>query len=217
MIFLSLWKMRIKKMRIKLSKNIIVLLLCLLFPLKPLYSDLKVLSPEEYVSHVAQETLDILGDKKFNTDKKINNIADIFLSNLAVREISLFVLGPHRRNLTSDQKEEYINLIKRFVSEIYSIRLSSFPSGDFSILGTTDTGRSGIIVKTLIKFSDDPSPTKIDWRLIKNKNGDFKIFDIRVVGVWMAQEQRSTFTSFLSKNNGDIEKLMERLKKQLDK
>ena len=31
----------------------------------------------------------------------------------------------------------------------------------------------------------------------------------------MAQEQRSTFTSFLSKNNGNIDKLMDRLKKQL--
>ncbi len=203
-------------MRISMNKKIIVLLLCLLFPFKLLYADFKALSPEEYVGLIAQETLDVLEDKKSNSDEKIKNITNIFLSNLAVREISLFVLGPYRRNLTSDQREEYIKLIKRFVSEIYSIRLASFPSGDFSILGSTDTGRSGIIVKTLIQFLDDPNPTKIDWRIIKNKNGDYKIFDIRVIGVWMAQEQRSTFTSFLSKNNGNIDKLMDRLRKQLD-
>jgi ABC-type transport system involved in resistance to organic solvents, auxiliary component len=200
-----------------MNKKIIVLLLCLLFPFKSIYADFKALSPEEYVGLIAQETLDVLEDKKSNSDEKIKNITNIFLSNLAVREISLFVLGPYRRNLTSDQREEYIKLIKRFVSEIYSIRLASFPSGDFSVLGSNDTGRSGIIVKTLIQFLDDPNPTKIDWRIIKNKNGDFKIFDIRVIGVWMAQEQRSTFTSFLSKNNGDIDKLMDRLRKQLDR
>ena len=199
-----------------MNKKIIVLLLCLLFPFKLLYADFKALSPEEYVGLIAQETLDVLEDKKSNSDEKIKNITNIFLSNLAVREISLFVLGPYRRNLTSDQREEYIKLIKRFVSEIYSIRLASFPSGDFSVLGSNDTGRSGIIVKTLIQFLDDPNPTKIDWRIIKNKNGDYKIFDIRVIGVWMAQEQRSTFTSFLSKNNGNIDKLMDRLRKQLD-
>ena len=203
-------------MRISMNKKIIVLLLCLLFPFKLLYADFKALSPEEYVGLIAQETLDVLEDKKSNSDEKIKNITSIFLSNLAVREISLFVLGPYRRNLTSDQREEYIKLIKRFVSEIYSIRLASFPSGDFSVVGSNDTGRSGIIVKTLIQFLDDPNPTKIDWRIIKNKNGDFKIFDIRVIGVWMAQEQRSTFTSFLSKNNGNIDKLMDRLRKQLD-
>ena len=203
-------------MRISMNKKIIVLLLCLLFPFKLLYADFKALSPEEYVGLIAQETLDVLEDKKSNSDEKIKNITNIFLSNLAVREISLFVLGPYRRNLTSDQREEYIKLIKRFVSEIYSIRLASFPSGDFSVVGSNDTGRSGIIVKTLIQFLDDPNPTKIDWRIIKNKNGDYKIFDIRVIGVWMAQEQRSTFTSFLSKNNGNIDKLMDRLRKQLD-
>ena len=199
-----------------MNKRIIVLLLCLLFPFKLLFADFKVSSPEEYVGLIAQETLYVLGDNKSNSDEKIKNITSIFLSNLAVREISLFVLGPYRRNLTSDQKEEYIKLIKRFVSEIYSIRLASFPSGDFSVVGSNDTGRSGIIVKTLIQFLDDPNPTKIDWRIIKNKNGDYKIFDIRVIGVWMAQEQRSTFTSFLSKNNGNIDKLMDRLRKQLD-
>jgi len=198
-------------------KKILPLFVLFFFlPFNSVFSDDKVLSPEEYVTYLAQDTLDVLGNKSKNTDEKVASITDIFLSNLAVREISLFVLGPYRRNLDSGQKTKYINLIKRFVSEIYSIRLASFPSGGFSILSTTDNGRSGIIVKTLIQFSNDPNPTKIDWRLIKKQDGNFKIFDIRVVGIWMAQEQRSTFTSFLSKNGGDIDKLMDRLEEQLN-
>ena len=179
-------------------------------------ADYKISSAEDYVSLIAQETINILGNKEQNIEDKINNISNIFLSNLAVREISLFVLGPYRRNLTTDQTEEYINLIKRFVSEIYSIRLASFPNGAFTIVNANDKGRSGIIVKTLIQFEGNKNPTKIDWRIIKNQNNEFKVFDIRVIGVWMAQEQRSTFTSFLSKNNGDVNKLMFKLKEQLN-
>ena len=199
-------------------KKILTLFLLFSFlPVNSALSDSKILSPKDYVTYIAQETLDVLGNKNKSTDEKVENITNIFLSNLAVSEISLFVLGPYRRNLDSVQKTKYINLIKRFISEIYSIRLASFPSGDFSILSSTDNGRSGIIVKTSIQFLNDPNPTKIDWRLIKKQDGNFKIFDIRVVGIWMAQEQRSTFTSFLSKNNGNIDKLMDRLKKQLSK
>ncbi len=179
-------------------------------------ADYKISSAEDYVSLIAQETINILGNKEQNIEDKINNISNIFLSNLAVREISLFVLGPYRRNLTTNQTEEYINLIKRFVSEIYSIRLASFPNGAFTIVNATDNGRSGIIVKTLIQFEGNKNPTKIDWRIIKNQNNEFKVFDIRVIGVWMAQEQRSTFTSFLSKNNGDVDKLMFKLKEQFN-
>ena len=199
-------------------KKILTLFLLFSFlPINSALSDSKILSPEDYITYISQETLDVLGNKNKSTDEKVENITNIFLSNLAVSEISLFVLGPYRRNLDSVQKTKYINLIKRFISEIYSIRLASFPSGDFSILSSTDNGRSGIIVKTSIQFLNDPNPTKIDWRLIKKQDGNFKIFDIRVVGIWMAQEQRSTFTSFLSKNNGNIDKLMDRLKKQLSK
>ena len=200
-----------------IKKILILFLLFSFLPVNSALSDSKILSPKDYVTYIAQETLDVLENKNKSTDEKVENITNIFLSNLAVREISLFVLGPYRRNLDSVQKTEYINLIKRFVSEIYSIRLASFPSGDFSILSSTDNGRSGIIVKTSIQFLNDPNPTKIDWRLIKKQDGNFKIFDIRVVGIWMAQEQRSTFTSFLSKNNGNIDKLMDRLEKQLSK
>ena len=199
-------------------KKILTLFLLFSFlPVNSALSDSKILSPKDYVTYIAQETLDVLGNKNKSTDEKVENITNIFLSNLAVSEISLFVLGPYRRNLDSVQKTKYINLIKRFISEIYSIRLASFPSGDFSILSSTDNGRSGIIVKTSIQFLNDPNPTKIDWRLIKKQDGNFKIFDVRVVGIWMAQEQRSTFTSFLSKNNGNIDKLMDRLEKQLSK
>ena len=200
-----------------IKKISILFVLCFFLPFNSVFSDNKILSPEDYVTYIAHETLNVLGNRDKSNDEKVNNITDIFLSNLAVREISLFVLGPYRRNLDSGKKTEYINLIKRFVSEIYSIRLASFPSGEFSILGSVDSGRSGIIVKTSIQFSNDSNPTKIDWRLIKKQDGDFKIFDIRVVGIWMAQEQRSTFTSFLSKNNGNIDKLMDRLEKQLNK
>jgi ABC-type transport system involved in resistance to organic solvents, auxiliary component len=200
-----------------IKKILILFLLFSFLPVNSALSDSKILSPKDYVTYIALETLDVLENKNKSTDEKVENITNIFLSNLAVREISLFVLGPYRRNLDPVQKTEYINLIKRFVSEIYSIRLASFPSGDFSILSSTDNGRSGIIVKTSIQFLNDPNPTKIDWRLIKKQDGNFKIFDIRVVGIWMAQEQRSTFTSFLSKNNGNIDKLMDRLEKQLSK
>ena len=199
-------------------KKILTLFLLFSFlPINSALSDSKILSPEDYITYISQETLDVLGNKNKSTDEKVENITNIFLSNLAVSEISLFVLGPYRRNLDSVQKTKYINLIKRFISEIYSIRLASFPSGDFSILSSTDNGRSVIIVKTSIQFLNDPNPTKIDWRLIKKQDGNFKIFDVRVVGIWMAQEQRSTFTSFLSKNNGNIDKLMDRLEKQLSK
>lgn len=199
--------------------NKLIVVFCLtFFPIIysiPILGDSYYDNPETYVSNIAQETLNALNLSEAETDKKVEIISKIFLSNLAIKEISLFVLGPYRRNLKKEQRKEYFELLKNFISEIYSVRLASYPSGKFKILNTSDSGRSGIIVKTQIEFLNESNPTKIDWRLIKKKNGEFKIFDIRVVGVWMAQEQRSTFTSFLSKNDGNIDNLIDRIKSQL--
>ena len=104
-----------------IKKIFTLFLLSFFLPFNSILSDSKILSPEDYVTYIAQETLDVLGNKNKGTDEKVENITNIFLSNLAVREISLFVLGPYRRNLDSVQKTEYINLIKRFVVDLYNI------------------------------------------------------------------------------------------------
>ena len=51
---------------------------------------------------------------------------------------------------------------------------------------------------------------------MNNLTSQFKVFDIRISGIWMAQEQRSTFTSYLSKNNGDIAKLIQKIELQIN-
>ena len=39
---------------------------------------------------------------------------------------------------------------------------------------------------------------------LPRKDGSFSLFDVRVIGVWMAQEQRDSFASVLKNNRGDI-------------
>lgn len=141
--------------------------------------------------------------------KKEAPLQEIFINNLDIKRISLFVLGPYRRNLDSNNSEQYLQSIEKFISEVYAKRLLSYPSGEIQIIKNEDKGKRGTIVYSLVQFKDRPIP--VEWWVIKNKSNVNKVFDIRVSGIWIAQEQRSTFTSFLSKNNGDISQLIQRL------
>ena len=136
---------------------------------------------------------------------------EIFINNLDIKRVSLFVLGPYRKSLDKQDSLKYFQSIEDFISEVYAKRLLSYPSGKIQIIKNEDKGKRGNIVYSLVKFNDRPKPISIDWWVIKNKVGVNKVFDMRISGIWMAQEQRSTFTSFLSKNNGDINKLINRL------
>ena len=100
---------------------------------------------------------------------------------------------------------DYIYILLGALTSVLGARLM------ISIIKNEDKGKRGNIVYSLVKFNDRPKPIPIDWWVIKNKVGINKVFDMRISGIWMAQEQRSTFTSFLSNNNGDINKLINRL------
>ena len=138
-------------------------------------------------------------------------LEEIFTNNLDIKRVSLFVLGPYRKRLNKEDSLKYFQSIEDFISKVYAKRLLSYPSGNIQIIKNEAKGKRGNIVYSLVKFNDRPKPIPIDWWVIKNKVGINKVFDMRISGIWMAQEQRSTFTSFLSNNNGDINKLINRL------
>tara|TARA_B110000008_G_scaffold221778_1_gene222222 strand:+ start:118 stop:726 length:609 start_codon:yes stop_codon:yes gene_type:complete len=172
-------------------------------------------NPSQWVEDISNQTLIILGNDKISNDKKAENLEEIFIENLDIKKISLFILGPYRRNLKSSESSKYFNAIKNFISKVYAKRLSSYPSGNIKIIKVEEKGRRGIIVSSLINFNDRPNPISIDWWILKSSVSDYKVFDIRISGIWMAQEQRSTFTSFLSKNNGEIANLINKIELQI--
>ena len=172
-------------------------------------------NPSQWVEDISNQTLIILGNDKISNDKKAENLEEIFIENLDIKKISLFILGPYRKNLKSSESSKYFNAIKNFISKVYAKRLSSYPSGNIKITKVEEKGRRGIIVSSLINFNDRPNPISIDWWILKSSVSNYKVFDIRISGIWMAQEQRSTFTSFLSKNNGEIANLINKIELQI--
>ena len=53
------------------------------------------------------------------------------------------------------------------------------------------------------------------WWVIEEKDGSYTLFDIQVLGVWMAQEQRDIFSGILKTNNNNMEALIEHLTNQM--
>lgn len=204
--------MRVKMTRNKILINTSILVFTLIFNFNSLFANNDEASL--WVENIGKSALSILGEQNIANDKKEILLEEIFIKNLDIRRISLFVLGPYRKGLDKEISGKYFQSIEDFISEVYAKRLLSYPSGNIQIIKNEDKGKRGNIIYSSIQFNDRPKPISIDWWVIKNKSGINKVFDMRISGIWMAQEQRSTFTSFLSKNDGDINKLIERLNVQ---
>ena len=201
--------MRIKMIKSKIFIKIAILILIFVFNFNPLHGNDNETSL--WVENLGNNALSILGNPNITNDKKEIFLEEIFINNLDIKRVSLFVLGPYRKRLDKEDSLKYFQSIEDFISKVYAKRLLSYPSGNIQIIKNEDKGKRGNIVYSLVKFNDRSKPIPIDWWVIKNKVGINKVFDMRISGIWMAQEQRSTFTSFLSNNNGDINKLINRL------
>ena len=195
-----------------LHKNILIFSLLIFFQSNELISENQ--SASEWVEGISNQALVILGNDSLTDLNKMEYLENIFIKSLDIKRVSLFILGPYRRNLKPSESSQYFDAIKNFISNVYAKRLSSYPSGSIKITKTEDKGKRGIIVSSIITFNDRPNPISIDWWIIPSSTSLYKVFDIRISGIWMAQEQRSTFTSFLSRNNGNILNLIKKIESQ---
>jgi len=169
-----------------------------------------------FVEDVSKRAIDIISDKNASKAEREAQFAKLLDETADMERIAAFALGQYLRTPTPEQKAEYLSLVKTFIVKVYVTRLSDYNDEKLDILSAKTKGDKQAIVQSEIKFTNGREPVTVDWWLIRN-DGDFKIFDVNVVGIWLAQEQRSTFTSVIRNNGGDFNALLDHLRKQINK
>ena len=152
--------MRVKMTRNKILINISILVFTLIFNFNSLFANNDEASL--WVENIGKSALSILGEQNIANDKKEILLEEIFIKNLDIRRISLFVLGPYRKGLDKESSGKYFQSIEDFISEVYAKRLLSYPSGNIQIIKNEDKGKRGNIVYSSIQFIDRPKPISIE-------------------------------------------------------
>lgn len=169
-----------------------------------------------FVEETSKRAIDIISDKAVSKQQREEEFRDLLRETADMERIAAFALGQYLRTPTEEQKNEYLKLVETFIVKVYVTRLSDYNNEKLDVLGAKTKGDKQAMVQSEIKFTNGREPVKVDWWLVKN-DGDFKIFDVNVVGIWLAQEQRSTFTTVIRNNGGDFEALLKHLRTQIGK
>lgn len=131
--------------------------------------------------------------------------------NAAIRAIGIFSLGKYKRKLPSGQRAEYFKLIEKFVAGLFVKYAKEFAGNRIEVTGSKARSAKDIIVSSKVHFAGGKAPLDVRWRLLKT-GGGYKIFDVRVLGIWLAIQQRSEFVSVIKRNNGDFKALLKFLR-----
>ena len=148
--------------------------------------------------------------KKERTDR----IWEIVRQAFDFRLISAQALGRNWRRFSPAEKNEFADVFSQLLGNTYIGKIQ----GDYSdeevlFVGEEMLSKKKAIVRTIIKRQDQEIP--IDYK-VRLKKGEWKVYDIKVEGVGLVLNYRRQFNTFLAKESGTPESLIEKLKDKLE-
>ena len=167
-----------------------------------------------FVTDMADEAITIL---KTQTTREAREAGFRKLLNerANMRRIARFTLGAFARKISDEDFATYQELLNELIIKVYANRLGEY-GNEQVVVGRSQSKKKNFIVKSQIEFDNGRQPIDVDWWLYREKDGSFTLFDVRVIGVWMAQEQRDSFASVLKNNRGDISALLGHIRTQIE-
>lgn len=167
---------------------------------------------KNFIAGMGERGINFLGNQNMSMDAKKAEFAKLLNDSFDMNTISRFSLGQYWKSATPAQQKEYQKLFNAMVVKVYSNRFSEYKGQKFDVRTARKENDKDAIVTSYIVPNDGPE-VRVDWR-VRNKGGVYKVVDIIVEGVSMGQTQRADFASVIQRGGGNIEALLNHLRKQ---
>lgn len=168
-------------------------------------------SPRALIENLGGEAIRVLANKEATAEEKHARFEALFGEGFDVPLVARIVLGRYWRSATPEQRDEYVELFRRYVIDTYTARLNAYSGQTFDVTGEQELSDDETLVRSIIKDPGGPA-LKVDWRVLTDE-AEPRIVDVIVEGVSMAITHRSEFASVINQSGG-IEGLLEKLRAQ---
>ena len=124
--------------------------------------------------------------------------------------VSMLVLGKNIRKTTPEQRQRFMKEFKILLVRTYTRAFLEYKDWSITFKPYNDDRDDGrTIVKTLV-HQPGQQPVNIDYRMLLNKNGEWKVYDIIIEGVSLVTNYRTSFNQEIAQS-GSIEGVIQTL------
>lgn len=149
---------------------------------------------------------DVTGRKEeLAKDKKaLYGVVDaVFLPRFDKETAARFALGKNARTVTPEQLDAFINAFHQNLLGRYADGILKFDSSRIEVLPFSgDDSKKSVMVKTKVTL-DDGTVTPVDYRLVKQDDGSWKVIDVVIEGISYLTSFRSELDSELRQKSID--------------
>jgi len=160
---------------------------------------------EQYVERVGNQILAI-ANSGASTSRKRSQFRSVLVNHVDIPTLATFALGPHARSLDRRHRNEYYDLLREHIADLFIRNLDDIRGDRLEITGSTRRGNGDYVVTSrILRRSRGDAP--VNWRVI-SRGGRLRIFDVNISGVWLAIQLRSEFSSVINREGGRAEAIL---------
>lgn len=168
--------------------------------------------PKAFIASFADEGLALLANKDGGMAERQAAFRDLLQRYFDMERAGRITLGRHWRAASPDERAEYQKLFSDYVVASTTRRLEGYADNALEVIGARDLNDKEILVDS--RFTTAGSePVRVQWNVFKGDEG-LRILDVSIEGVSQVLTQRNEFDSVIRAGGGDIEALLEVLRKQ---
>ena len=167
--------------------------------------------PDVFVQSTVNRASEILA-KNISQEEKINKLRVIAKETVDIQGVGFYSLGSTRKNLSEEEKIEYLQLFEDYFLKSFSSRLSEYTNPEIDVLSKKVLSENYTIVNSVLKGTSERPEVKIDWRIYTKNQDNPLIRDLIIEGLSLARTQKEEFASILNSNDNNIESLFKTLK-----
>ena len=181
-----------------------IFILLLLLNLNYVYA--QSVEPDVFVQSTVNRASEVLA-KNISKEDKINELKLIAKDTVDIRGIGFYTLGSFRKNLSENQKNEYLDLFEGYFLKSFSSRLSEYTNPKIEVQNKKVLSKNYTIVNSLLVGTSERPEVKIDWRIYTKNPDNPLIRDLIIEGLSLVRTQKEEFASILNSNDGEINSL----------
>lgn len=148
-----------------------------------------------FVQQLGDQAVEVLRSPSASPEMRDSAFRDLLRENFDITRIGAYVLGPYWDEASEEERRDYLQAFSKYVLKTYSAVLTDYSGEGLKVTSEKKLAKSYTIVRTRI---DEPGGDSVgaDW-YVRNRKGEFKIFDVKVDGISLATTQRSQLMSVM--------------------
>lgn len=172
-----------------------------------------LVEPQLIVKTASEKVLSVLLDRRAELENDHQQIYDlveeVILPHFDFARMSRLALGRNWNDASPEQREQFVEAFRLLLVRTYATAMLEYTDEELRFLPFRDDLDSGRVSVPMQVIQSSRPPVSVNLALYKNNDGEWKVYDVRIEGISLVTNYRSTFANQI--RNGGIDALIESL------